>query len=181
MSSTTWASSTFCLPIWTDDLEPMIKFTLACENAHQFESWFQNGAAFDFQVEAGLVGCPICGARKVAKAIMAPAITGRRRGEPEPPAPRQVSEGQAAEAPTKVALLDPKDRELRAMIESLRTRIFAEAQDVGEHFPEEARKIHDGLVEERPIHGQASVEEARALLEEGIGILPIPLLPDEHN
>ncbi len=159
----------------------MIKFTLACENAHRFESWFQNGAAFDIQAEAGLVACPICGARKVAKAIMAPAITGRRREAPRPQVPACTAEAAPAEAPKPVALLDAKDRELRAMIESIRKRIFAEADDVGARFPNEARKIHDGAVRERPIHGQASVEEARALLEEGIGILPIPVLPDEHN
>jgi hypothetical protein len=155
----------------------MIKFALACENDHRFESWFQTGAAFDLQVEAGLVTCPACGARKVTKAIMAPAITGRQQQEPQAaPAARHE-----AEAPTKVALLDAKDRELRAMIVSLRTRILAEADDVGARFPDEARKIHDGLVPDRPIHGQASFEDARALLDEGIGILPIPVLPDEHN
>jgi len=176
MTSTMVASSTFSWPTSNDDSETMIKFTLACENEHRFESWFQTGAAFDIQVEAGLVTCPACGARKVAKAIMAPAITGRQQEEPQAPAARRK-----AEAPTKVALLDTKDRELRAMIASLRTRIFAEADDVGARFPDEARKIHDGLVPERPIHGQASFEDARALLDEGIGILPIPALPDEHN
>lgn len=158
----------------------MIKFTLACENEHRFEIWFQNGAAFDIQVEAGLVTCPACGGRKVAKAIMAPAITGRQRGEPAP-APARRPEGTTDEAPAKVTLLDPKDRELRATIESIRAHILAEADDVGARFPDEARKIHDGLVRERPIHGQASFEDARALLDEGIGILPIPVLPDEHN
>jgi hypothetical protein len=154
----------------------MIKFTLACENRHEFESWFQNGGALDLQVEAGLVACPTCGATKVGKAIMAPAITGTRHHTAPLPVPQQQPE-----APMKLALRDEKDRELRTMIESLRTRIFAEADDVGARFPEEARKMHNGLVEERPIHGQASFEEARALIEEGIGILPIPVLPDEHN
>lgn len=154
----------------------MIKFALACHNAHQFESWFQNGAAFDLQAEAGLVACPVCGARKVTKAIMAPAITGRQRDEPAPP-PRSPR----GEAPTKVALLDEKDRELRAAIAAVRSQIFAESDDVGDRFPEEARKIHDGLVEERPIHGLASFEDARALIDEGIGVMPIPALPDEQN
>jgi hypothetical protein len=158
----------------------MIKFALACDNAHRFESWFQSGAAYDLQVEAGLVTCPACGTSKVTKSIMAPAITGRSREEPSPaPTPRAAP--ATPEPPAQVALLDAKDRELRAMIESLRARIFAEADDVGARFPDEARKIHDGLVAERPIHGQASFEDARALLEEGIGILPIPMLPDEHN
>jgi hypothetical protein len=158
----------------------MIKFTLACENGHGFDSWFQNGAAFDIQSEADLVGCPVCGSSKVAKAIMAPAITGKHQ-EPRLPAVLQRSEVASGEAPARVALLDDKDRELRAMIETIRTRIFAEADDVGTRFPEEARKIHDGFGEDRPIHGQASFEEARALLEEGIGILPIPVLPGERN
>ena len=152
----------------------MIKFALRCARGHEFESWFQSGEAFEMQSKAGSVLCPLCQATEVTKAIMAPAITSRTVVErTKPPAP--------VEAPSNVALLDPRDLESRAMLIALRKRIFAEAEDVGMRFTEEARKIHDGAVEERPIHGQANFEEARALIEEGIDILPIPPLPDEFN
>jgi hypothetical protein len=154
----------------------MIKFALICENAHLFESWFQNGDAYDAQAKSGLVLCPQCETASVTKAIMAPAIA--TRGTRAPSVPKTPP---PCDAPAGVALLDDKDRELRAMIEGLRQKIFEVAEDVGAKFPEEARKIHDGLIPERPIHGQASIEEARDLIEDGIKILPIPLLPDEHN
>lgn len=154
----------------------MIKFALNCANGHFFESWFQSGDAYDAQAHSGLILCPQCQSASVTKAIMAPAIAtrgDRAHSVMKTPAP--------SDAPTDLALLDEKDRELRAMIEGLRQKIFEVAEDVGEKFPEEARKIHDGLIPERPIHGQASAEEARAMLEEGIGILPIPLPPDDQN
>ena len=152
----------------------MIKFALRCARGHEFESWFQSGEAFEMQSKAGRVLCPLCQATEVTKAIMAPAITSRTVVErTKPPAP--------AEAPSNVALLDPRDLEARAMLIALRKRIFAETENVGMRFAEEARKIHDGAVEERPIHGQANFDEARALIEEGIDILPIPPVPDEYN
>lgn len=152
----------------------MIKFALRCARGHEFESWFQSGEAFETQSKAGRVLCPLCQATDVTKAIMAPAITSKTLAEPgKPPVPQDV--------PSKVVLLDPYDHESRAMLSALRNRIFAEAEDVGMRFAEEARKIYNGAVEERPIHGQVNFEEARALIEEGIDIFPIPPLPEEFN
>lgn len=154
----------------------MIKFALVCGAGHDFESWFQNGAAFDAQAEAGLILCPACRTTKVTKAIMAPAIASHGREDSAPAKSPPRAEGAA-----HVALLDDRDRELRAMIEDIRNRIFEQTDDVGARFTEEARKIHDGLAPERPIHGLASFEDARALLDDGVGILPIPPLPGDYN
>lgn len=154
----------------------MIKFALICSGGHEFESWFQNGAAFDMQAQAGLILCPVCRAPQVTKAIMSPAIANRGRDD-APPAPAAPQ----GEPSANVALLSPRDQELRAMIEDLRKRIFEQTDDVGARFSDEARKIHQGVVPERPIHGLASFEEASALLEEGVGILPIPPLPGDYN
>ena len=152
----------------------MIKFALLCARGHEFQSWFQSSEAFDTQVESGLVLCPLCQVTEVTKAIMAPAIASRgEAARAKPPA--------QAQSQTKVALLDRHDRKSRAMIEAFRRRIFAEADDVGTRFAEEARKIHNGLVPERPIHGQASIGDARALIEEGVPVLPVPPSPDEYN
>ena len=152
----------------------MIKFALLCARGHEFQSWFQSSEAFDTQVKSGLVLCPICQVTEVTKAIMAPAIASR--GEA-----KRAKISAQAQSQTKVALLDRRDRKSRAMIEAFRRRIFAEADDVGTSFPEEARKIHNGLVPERPIHGQASIGDARALIEEGVPVLPVPPSPDEYN
>jgi hypothetical protein len=157
----------------------MIKFALLCAHGHEFESWFQSGEAFETQSASGLVLCPYCRAADVTKAIMAPAIAYKSEGE-RASDPAQTDRPRP-EAPVKDALHDIRDTESRAMIRAFRKHIFEDVENVGMRFAEEARKIHDGLVQERPIHGQANIDDARALVEEGIAILPIPSLPDEFN
>jgi hypothetical protein len=156
----------------------MIRFTLVCENSHEFESWFASNDSYDFQNANGLVSCPHCNAVKVGKAVMAPAVA-RTVREPGARAKRK-----APEAPVQrqtVALLGERDRELRDLAQELHAKIVAATVDVGAEFPSEARKIHDGDAPERPIRGQASLEEARALLDEGVSILPMPILPEDRS
>ena len=149
----------------------MIKFSLACDRGHNFESWFPDGADYESQTRRGLVVCPECSSKQVGKAPMAPAIrTGRR--------PRRAEEPSATQP---VALLDDKQRELRSALSALRREIEARTDDVGQKFPEVARAIHAGDEPERAIRGRATMAEARALLEEGVGVLPLPMLPDEAN
>jgi hypothetical protein len=161
----------------------MIRYSLICDNAHEFESWFANSGAFDRQSECGLVLCPLCDSAHVTKAIMSPRIARTDRPMPALPAP----EAPVAEAPKPreekhpVALLDEKHAALRSMMRELHAKIVETTVDVGSRFPEEARRIHDSDAPERPIRGQATAEEASALLEEGIGILPMPTPPDERN
>lgn len=156
----------------------MIKFALHCSQGHEFESWFQSGEAFERQSQEGCVLCPYCQAPDVTKAIMAPALAGKSRG-------RKADLPSLAGVPDNCeplpALIGPQEVEQRAMINALRQRIFTETEDVGRRFAEEARKIHEGLVEERPIHGEANLTEVRALVEDGIEILPVPSLPEEMN
>ncbi|MGO9674714.1 MAG: DUF1178 family protein [Methylocella sp.] len=157
----------------------MIKYALHCANGHAFESWFQSGPVFDAQAASGLVSCPVCQSSAVVKAIMAPAVArSDRDGAPvicDAPAPPDATKGQ------NVALLSAADAERRATIVELRRRILEHSVDLGAKFAEEALKIHQGIVPDRPIHGQASFEEARALIEEGVDIMPIPRLPGEFN
>ena len=156
----------------------MIKFALHCSQGHEFDSWFQSGAAFERQSQEGHVLCPYCQAPDVTKAIMAPALAGKNRGKKaELPALAGVPDNYE----TPPALISPQEMEKRAMINALRERILTETEDVGRRFAEEARKIHEGLVEERPIHGEANLAEVRALVEDGIEILPVPPLPEEMN
>ena len=155
----------------------MIKYSLVCDAAHEFESWFPGSESYEEQARRGFVECPHCQSTKVSKAIMAPNVARKDRdaapAEPAAPAPPA--------APQPVALLDEKQQHLRAMIRDLHEKIVASSDDVGESFPEEARKMHEGETPARSIRGKASFEEARALLEDGIPVLPIPDLPEERN
>ena len=154
----------------------MIKFALSCERGHEFESWFPDGADYESQTRRGLVLCPDCESKQVRKAPMSPAVLGGRRGERTAPA---ASDEPAATAP--VVLLDEKQRDLRAALGAFRRMIESNTVDVGPKFPEVARAIHAGDEPERAIRGRATAAEARALLEEGVGVLPLPMLPDEAN
>ena len=148
----------------------MIRYALACDAGHGFDSWFRSSDDFDMQAQRGLVSCPHCGSAQVLKQIMAPRLARTDRDEPAAPS-------EAA----PVALVDEKAQALRAMVAEFRKHLAANSEDVGGRFAEEARKIHYGECEARTIHGQATGEEAKALAEEGVGFLPLPVLPDERN
>jgi len=157
----------------------MIRYALQCERGHAFESWFQNSSAYESQVKRKLVSCPACGSAKVEKAIMAPRIVGKKAAEsPEnpPAAPADV-----VAAPASTPLLMAQERELRAKLKELRDHIVKSADNVGERFPNEARKMHYGDIEHRPTYGEASPDEARALIDEGVEVTPLPVLPEDRN
>ena len=126
----------------------MIRYALRCSDAHQFESWFQSAAAFDTLSDAGRLSCPVCGGSSVEKAVMTP----------------QVQAGR-----------EPLSRE--AMLAALKARIESESQYVGPAFATEARAIHEGEAPARSIYGEARPEEARALIEDGIPVAPLPFMP----
>jgi hypothetical protein len=157
----------------------MIRYHLRCERGHPFESWFQSSSTYDSQVKRKLVSCPSCGSTKVEKAIMAPQI-GRKRKDgaaPQPPETAPIEVSTAASTPLMMA----QERELRAKLKELRDHVVKNADNVGDHFPSEARKMHYGDIEHRPIYGEASPDEARSLIDEGIEVTPLPVLPDDRN
>jgi hypothetical protein len=156
----------------------MIRYSLRCERDHAFESWFQSSAAYDSQVRRKLVTCPACGSAKVEKAIMAPRIVGKKGREKAAPAPAAETTPAVSES---TSLMMAQERELRAKLKELRDHIVKTADNVGERFPNEARKMHYGDIEHRPIYGEASPEEARALIEEGVEVSPLPVLPEDRN
>lgn len=155
----------------------MIRYALICDKGHQFESWFQDSAAYDKQARRKLVACPQCNSTKVEKAMMAPRLAGRRTRA----APMEVSSAPAPETAAPVAMMSPQEQELRAKLKELRDHITRNADDVGARFPEEARKMHYGEIEHRSIYGVASAEDAKELAEEGIEFHPLPVLPEERN
>ncbi|WP_439617995.1 DUF1178 family protein [Shinella sp.] len=142
----------------------MIRYELSCDNGHTFEGWFGSADDFDRQQKMALVSCPTCGSAHVAKRLMAPSVSTARKRER-----RQELVVQAGQ------------KEMMGKLREIVTAIRANSEDVGERFPEEARKIHYGETEQRGLIGRASAEEVRDLLEEGVEVAPLPVLPDETN
>lgn len=136
----------------------MIVYSLACAEGHGFEGWFKDSAAYDAQAAGGKLVCPICNSHKVAKAPMAPAVSGTK--------------SKGAPAPQEL-------RKMRQFVSGLRKYVEENAENVGRKFSEEARKIHYGETEERPIYGEATATEARELVEEGVEVAPLPPDLDE--
>jgi hypothetical protein len=141
----------------------VIRFSLQCDKAHEFEGWFRSNDDFDRQQQRKLVACPHCGSHKVEKALMAPAVSTSRKQE-------------------KLALAKSAEQQrVMAEIKALSEKIRENADYVGDKFAEEARKIHFGETGARGIYGEATLDEARSLAEDGVSFLPIPVLPKDHN
>ena len=155
----------------------MIRYSLRCERGHAFESWFQSSSAYDSQHKRGLVACPMCESTKVDKAIMAPRIArkGKSKSAPEPVA------APAEDTASTSLVMAPQERELLSKLRELRDHVLKNADDVGKKFPEEARKMHYGDIEQRAIYGEATTEEARSLVDEGIEVAALPVLPGDRN
>lgn len=160
----------------------MIVYDLECrDGGHRFEGWFGSSGDFDSQRDRGLLSCPVCGSAEVGKAVMAPAVPRKGNQLPEP-----VRAEKAAKAPHAAGgpPIPPQ------MVEMFRAYVEAQAEAlksskwVGEKFPDQARAMHYGEEDHAPIHGQATLEEAQELLDEGIAVAPVlfPVAPpDEMN
>ncbi|MEK1899412.1 DUF1178 family protein [Rhizobium alamii] len=142
----------------------MIRYSLICENAHEFEGWFSEGADFDRQVASGFLTCPVCNSASISKSLMAPSVSTARKKEE-----------------MQTVAMDTARREAFLKLKEAVAAIKANSEDVGTRFPEEARKIHYGEADARGIIGQATPDEAEALVEEGIEIAALPVLPEDVN
>ena len=145
----------------------MIRYDLKCDQGHDFDSWFASAAAYDRLATSGHVTCPDCGSGKVSKALMAPSVSTARRKVAAP-----------AEQPTPLS--QPRNEREERLAE-LRARVEAETVDVGNRFATEARAMHDGTAPARAIRGEASIQDAKALIEDGIPVLPLPFMPGRKN
>lgn len=156
----------------------MIVFDLKCHRDHVFEAWFPDSASFAEQAESGKVLCPVCGSRKVAKALMAPKVHKDRSSTPGPQSGRR----HAPEQGGTVAVSDKeKAGELRRRLRELRDHVERNCDYVGSEFAEEARRIHYGESDPRGIYGETSDDEAKALEDEGIDVARVPWLPRENS
>jgi hypothetical protein len=143
----------------------MIRYGLVCDSAHEFEGWFRDSSAFDTQAAAGEISCPDCGSVAVAKALMAPSVATRESAKPA----------------MTLASADPRKTEMVEALRRLKQHVVENSEYVGERFPEEARKIHYEESDARAIYGEASLEEAKKLIDEGVEVSPLPVLPDERH
>jgi hypothetical protein len=155
----------------------MIRYALRCARGHEFESWFQSSSAYDSQRKRKLVTCPSCDSAKVEKAIMAPRIAGKRKSKT---AEAPVATAAPENASTQL-VMSPQERELVTKLRELRDHVFKNAHNVGTKFPEEARKMHYGETKHRAIYGEATSEEAKSLVDEGVEVAPLPVLPGDRN
>ena len=154
-------------------------FDLQCAARHSFEGWFGSEADFVDQLARQLVQCPVCGDAQLEKRLSAPRLNLGRSQTPQTEsadAPLPASPAPAND----VAFASPQTEATQTLLR-LAKAMLEQTQDVGSQFAEEARKIHYGESEARAIRGQATLEEAKALVEDGIPVLPIPTLPDDRN
>ena len=131
----------------------MVRYSLSCAEGHGFESWFASATAFDDLAARGHLTCAECGSSQVGKALMAPAVAPSAKALTAPVGPREE------------------------MLARIRRHVEETSDYVGPGFAAEARAIHDGVAPERSIWGEAKPEEARALLEDGIPVAPLPFIP----
>lgn len=147
----------------------MIRYDLICDKGHGFDGWFRDSSAFDEQAGRGLVSCSVCGSPKVEKQLMAPGIP--------------VKSNKKDSSPQKMMAgpVDPRLQMMLDMVRDMRKQVEANADYVGDKFAEEARKIHYAEAEKRGIYGEATQDEAEALIDEGIEVHPLPRLPEDGN
>ncbi len=145
----------------------MIHYQLRCDAAHEFDGWFKDSAGFERQAELGLIVCPVCADTKITRALMAPGIPRKGRGDVVPAEPMPMQPAAGGVIPDAV----------RAALQRLRTEVETNCDYVGNDFADEARRIHYGEAKARGIYGESSQDEAQALADEGINIARIPWLP----
>lgn len=144
----------------------MIRYTLKCAEGHDFDSWFQSAEAFEALESRGMLSCSLCGGGDVKKAMMAP----------------RVGKGAEAPAPEKAAPdLRAPSHPMEEALKSLRRHLEKHSTYVGGDFAREARAIHLGEAPERMIHGEARPEEAKALIEDGVPVAPLPIFPKNRS
>lgn len=156
----------------------MIQYTLICENKHKFDAWFKSSQAYGDQKESGILECPMCATPHVSKALMAPAVSMKSQNNMED-APLAV----VAKKDEKISLSagHPEQEKIRAALKKMRDTVVSEAEYVGERFADEARKMHAQEGDVRGIYGEATRDEVKALVEDGVDFVPLPSLPEDHN
>ncbi len=145
----------------------MIRYQLICDQSHEFESWFRSSDDFDRQSASDLLECPLCGSTHVKKALMAPSVKTARQ--------------QSKRAGSSELHASPSTQEIQSKMREMREHVTKNSEYVGPRFASVARDMHTGDEPERGIYGEAKGEEVKKLIEDGIHVLPLPVLPEEKN
>lgn len=148
-------------------------FDLQCESGHVFEGWFASSEAYESQRDKGLLSCPVCESSQVSKMLSAPRLNmgkGRDTAESERPLAQVPQSGEA-----------PSPAQLQAQVLQFMRQMLRNADNVGERFAHEARRMHEGEIEHRAIRGTATHEERAELLEDGIAVVPVPDFLDDDR
>ena len=147
----------------------MIRYTLKCENDHQFESWFQSAEAYQSLASAGMVECPGCGSQKVDKSLMAPGVTTSRK--------KTTAPAETPPSPDARPVMSAPNPELAEAMEKLRNHVEANSDYVGPDFAKQATAMHLGDAPARSIYGEVAPEDAKRLAEDGVPAVPLPFIP----
>lgn len=160
----------------------MIQYTLICENKHTFDAWFKSSQAYNEQRESGILECPMCATTHISKALMAPAVSISAKKDTSPVSlPATVGQDVAASGKVSLSTGHPEQQKIRAALKKMRDTVVSEAEYVGDKFADEARKIHTQESENRGIYGEATADEVKALVDDGVDFVPLPTFPEDHN
>jgi hypothetical protein len=158
----------------------MIRYALKCAQGHTFDSWFQSAEAYEALAGRGLVSCAICGSAEVKKALMSPGVA-VGDAVAAPVASSAAEPPSAPAAPRQPGPLSAPAHPAEQVLRAIRKHLAENSTYVGKRFADEARAMHLGERDASAIHGEASVEDARALIEDGIEIAPLPILPPDKT
>lgn len=151
----------------------MIVFDLHCEHGHRFEGWFGSSEDYESQVVRGLVECPECGTKQVSKAPMAPAVPAKGNTRSDKPAPAPI-EARGDEAPMANREMPAEVQQAMEKLAEAQAKALKSSTFVGEDFAKKSREMHYGERDEAPIHGKATLKEAKELADEGVPVAPLP-------
>lgn len=150
----------------------MIQYALKCSEGHTFDSWFKSAEAYDKLAVAGMVTCAVCGNAQVEKAIMTPRVRTARKTQAQPETVPPAADEISVATPTP---------DVEKVLAELRRKVEENSDYVGKEFATEARKMHLGDAPERAIYGEAKPDEARALVEDGVPVAPLPFIPSRKT
>lgn len=151
----------------------MIKYDLKCDKGHSFESWFASSSAYDSLRAAGHLACGVCGSTEVKKGIMAPRVNTSASDVRTPAQTQDIAAPEVQDADAQA----PSAADVEAALTRMRTEVEKNATYVGGNFATEARDMHLGDVPTRPIWGEANAKEAKALIDDGVPVAPLPFIP----
>lgn len=161
----------------------MIRYSLKCSDGHQFESWFASSDAYETLRGKAMVVCATCGSADVDKALMAPRVNhvSKAEGAANAPSPAQTSADVSNSNPATQVSLSQPNTEVEKAIAALRAKVEASSSYVGKDFVRQARQMHQGERPNTAIHGEARLDEAKALIEEGVPVMPLPFTPKSRT